>query len=81
MSKLKPIDGKIPAFYRLQAIDLAVFFWVEAKRKYAVDWEFKFNINQAIVDFQQTFELSEDELPLDSAVVKYQRAKNLLTKL
>jgi len=71
MSKLKPIEGKIPAIYRTKTIDIMLFAWVESKRKYAMDWEMPFNINKAVDEFMQHFEITEDDYSKSNAIVTY----------
>ena len=70
MSKIKPCLKKIPAFYRKQAVDIMLFAHVTALQKYQM------SVVDAIIDFRNTYDLDEDDYPLDSARVSYTNMKN-----
>ena len=62
--------NKIPAFYRKQAIDIMLFAHVTALNKYGLQ------INEAIEDFKETYNLDEDNYPSDSAKVTFSNMRN-----
>ena len=62
--------NKIPAFYRKQTIDIMLFAHVTAMCKYG------FSIKDAVEDFRKTYNLNEDNYPLDSALVSFSNMRN-----
>ena len=69
MSKEKPFENKIPAFYKKNAIDIAMFGWVLGMRRGLP----AVKTNKSIELFLHEFKLSEDDYPLRSALVTYER--------
>jgi hypothetical protein len=69
MSKEKPFENKIQAFYKKNAIDLVMFGYVLGMRRGLP----AVNINKSIELFLDEFGLSEDDYPLRSAIVTYER--------
>jgi len=62
--------NKIPIFYRKQTIDIMLFAHVTAMCKYG------YTIKESIEDFKQTYNLNEDEYPLESALVTFSNMRN-----
>ena len=75
MPKNKPIEKKIDPLYRASTIDVMMVVWVEALRS-----KVPLSITSCIKDFYNYFNLSEDDYPLDTANVIYQRMRNLLNE-
>jgi hypothetical protein len=69
MSKEKPFENRIPAFYKKNAIDMALFGYVKGMRRGLPTVK----INKSIRLFLDDFGLNEDEYPEDSAVRAYTR--------
>ena len=70
MPRVKPYMKKIPAFYRKQAIDIMLFAHVTALEQYQMP------ITDAILNFRETYDLTEDDYPMESAQVTYTNMKN-----
>ena len=70
MPKIKTYMGKIPAFYRKQAIDIMLFSHVSCLQ------QFQMPIDEAIINFRIMYGLSEDDYPLESAHVTFVRMRN-----
>ena len=70
MPRNKPYAGKIPAFYRKQTIDILMFAHVTALKQYQMP------ISDAIFNFRDTYGLTEDDYPMDSARVTYSQMHN-----
>ncbi len=71
MSKEKPFEGKIQAFYKKNAIDLAMFGFVEG-----IKWALPAmdrSTHKCICGFLAKFGLTEDDYPIDSAMRTYTR--------
>jgi hypothetical protein len=75
MSKKRPIENKIEAFYRRSAIDHLLYGWICAyKYSFSGEKERKF-IQKTIEAFRKNFDLSEEEYPMESAVNTYYEMK------
>ena len=70
MPRVKPYMKKIPAFYRKQAIDIMLFAHVTALQQYQMP------IIDAIQNFRDTYDLTEDDYPMESARVTYTNMRN-----
>lgn len=76
MSKTKPFEKRIPAFYRKSTIDLLMFDWINAAKFYN-----KTTIEQAFDDFLEYYGIDQEDYSLDSAKINYNRIKtNFLWK-
>lgn len=69
MGKVKPIEDRIPWIYRKKTIDQMLFSYVTGVR----DAHGRITIEQAILMFMEKYNLSEDDFPVESAMVSYQR--------
>jgi len=76
MSKIKPFEKRIPAFYRKSTIDLLMFDWINAAKFYN-----QVTIEKAFDDFLEFYGIDQEDYPLDSAKVCYNTIKtNFLWK-
>jgi hypothetical protein len=69
MSKEKPFENRIPAFYKKNAVDLMLFAYVCGMRRALP----AVKTNKCVELYLNEFELSEDDYPLRSAIVTYER--------
>ena len=63
MSKIKPIEERIPALYRRSAIDQMMFAFVQGCRKTLVT----LTIQEGIKMFMETYGLTDDDYPVETA--------------
>ena len=68
MPKPKKYIDKIPAFYRRDTLDILLFAHVTAMRARR-----KMTIRAAIDDFFDLYGFGEDDYPMESALVTYNR--------
>ncbi len=69
MSKEKPFENKIPAFYKKNAIDIGMFFYVMGMRRGLP----AVKTTKCVELFLNELKLGEDDYPLRSALVTYER--------
>lgn len=70
MPRDKPYAKKIPVFYRKQTIDILLFAHVTALQQYQMP------IVDAIQNFRETYGLTEDDYPMESARVTFTNMRN-----
>jgi len=68
MPKNKEYINKIPAFYRRDTLDILLFAHVTAMRERR-----GMTIRAAIYDFFELYGFNEDDYPIESALVTYNR--------
>ena len=69
MSKEKPFENRIPAFYKKNAIDLMLFAYVMGMRRGLP----AVKIGKSIELFLNDFGLTEDDYPIESAIRTHTR--------
>jgi len=65
------IKNTIPKIYRRQTLDCWLFGYVIGQQQ--ISGHNNFNITKCLLDFQKSFGLSEDEFPLDTALMSWYR--------
>jgi len=71
MPKIKPFEGRIPAFYRRSALDLMMFAHVNAVRHHK-----DLSLVDAIIDFLDYYGIDSYEYNIETVEVAYQRIRN-----
>ena len=71
MSKQKPFERVIPAMYKKHAIDLLLFAYVCGFQRGRPGDNYKNMINCFLKDF----DLSEDDYPIECALITYRRLR------
>jgi len=69
MSKVKPIEKKIPALFRRNSLDHMMFGFVHGVRNVLPST----SIKEAVSLFMSTQDLTEDDYPLTSAMTIFNR--------
>ena len=75
MPKVKPYEGRIPAFYRRSALDLMMFAHVNALIYRGKKTGDEISIEDSIFDFLDFYGVDTSEYPIDSALTTYTRIR------
>ena len=73
MLKEKLFENRIQAFYKKNAIDLMLFAYVKGSKHALPAMDKDSATNRCVESFLKEFDLSEDDYPLRSAIVTYER--------
>lgn len=73
MSKEKPFENKIPAFYKKNAVDLMMFGFVRGVKHTLPSMDRDSATNRCVESFLKEFGLTEDDYPIESAMRTHTR--------
>ena len=79
MPRNKEYENKIPAFYRKSVLDLMLFTHATAVREFQGtddNGKYLMTVEQAVQNFFDTYCISDNEFPMESALTTYTRMRH-----